>query len=118
MMCGGKGPDGIPYYTVNFERETEKVFVYFLEEYRRGHLNPDAMCNKEIKFKAFLKRLCSLRRNTCHWPLRPHWAEFTPTHYSGALIGKDQTYFPHPGRATRTLFHRASDQAGSSGNCP
>ena len=46
----------IPYYSVNFEKEYwDKVFEYFLSEYRKGRTpNPDVMCNKEIKFKAFL----------------------------------------------------------------
>ena len=46
---------GIPYYSVNFEKEYwDRVFEYFLAEYRAGRTpNPDVMCNKEIKFKAF-----------------------------------------------------------------
>ncbi len=47
---------GIPYYAVNFAREyRDRVFSYFLDEYRRGRTpNPDVLCNREIKFKAFL----------------------------------------------------------------
>ena len=47
---------GILYYSVNFEKEYwDRVFEYFLAEYRAGRTpNPDVMCNKEIKFKAFL----------------------------------------------------------------
>jgi tRNA-specific 2-thiouridylase len=47
---------GIPYYSVNFTKEYwDKVFTYFLDEYRRGRTpNPDVLCNREIKFKAFL----------------------------------------------------------------
>jgi len=47
---------GIPYYTVNFEKEYwDRVFTYFLDEYRKGRTpNPDVLCNKEIKFGAFL----------------------------------------------------------------
>lgn len=46
----------IPYYSVNFAKEYwDRVFEYFLSEYRLGRTpNPDVMCNKEIKFKAFL----------------------------------------------------------------
>ena len=46
---------GIPYYAVNFEKQYwDKVFTYFLDEYKAGRTpNPDVMCNKEIKFKAF-----------------------------------------------------------------
>lgn len=44
---------GIPYYSVNFEKYWDRVLV-FLAEYRAGRTpNPDVMCNKEIKFKAF-----------------------------------------------------------------
>ncbi|KMO62014.1 thiouridylase, partial [Lacticaseibacillus rhamnosus] len=47
---------GIPYYSINFEKEYwDRVFQYFLDEYKAGRTpNPDVMCNKEIKFKAFL----------------------------------------------------------------
>ncbi|MBP3648092.1 MAG: tRNA 2-thiouridine(34) synthase MnmA [Clostridia bacterium] len=47
---------GIPCYSVNFEKEYyDRVFSYFLDEYRRGRTpNPDVLCNREIKFKAFL----------------------------------------------------------------
>ena len=47
---------GIPYYAVNFAREyRDRVFSHFLAEYRRGRTpNPDVLCNREIKFRAFL----------------------------------------------------------------
>lgn len=47
---------GIPIYSINFEKEYyNRVFTYFLDEYKKGRTpNPDIMCNKEIKFKAFL----------------------------------------------------------------
>lgn len=46
----------IPFYTINFEKEYwDRVFSYFLEEYKKGRTpNPDIMCNQEIKFNAFL----------------------------------------------------------------
>jgi tRNA-specific 2-thiouridylase len=46
----------IPLHKVNFAAEYwDRVFSYFLEEYRAGRTpNPDILCNKEIKFKAFL----------------------------------------------------------------
>ncbi|GMM84842.1 tRNA 2-thiouridine(34) synthase MnmA [Pseudoalteromonas sp. MTN2-4] len=48
---------GIELHTVNFAAEYwDNVFEYFLEEYKAGRTpNPDIMCNKEIKFKAFLE---------------------------------------------------------------
>ena len=47
---------GIELKTINFAAEYwDNVFEYFLEEYRAGRTpNPDILCNKEIKFKAFL----------------------------------------------------------------
>lgn len=47
---------GIELYTVNFAAEYwESVFSHFLAEYRAGRTpNPDILCNKHIKFKAFL----------------------------------------------------------------
>ncbi|RLV60070.1 tRNA 2-thiouridine(34) synthase MnmA [Parashewanella curva] len=47
---------GITLHTVNFAAEYwDNVFEYFLAEYKAGRTpNPDIMCNKEIKFKAFL----------------------------------------------------------------
>lgn len=48
---------GIYLHTINFAAEYwDRVFEYFLEEYKAGRTpNPDIMCNKEIKFKAFLE---------------------------------------------------------------
>lgn len=46
----------IPWRAVNFSFEYwEKVFERFLAEYSAGRTpNPDILCNKEIKFRAFL----------------------------------------------------------------
>lgn len=46
----------IPLHTVNFSATYwDRVFQYFLDEYHAGRTpNPDILCNKEIKFKAFL----------------------------------------------------------------
>ncbi len=47
---------------VNFsDQYWDRVFEYFLSEYRAGRTpNPDILCNKEIKFKAFLDYALSL----------------------------------------------------------
>lgn len=47
---------GIPLHTINFaEQYWQFVFDHFLTEYRAGRTpNPDIICNREIKFKAFL----------------------------------------------------------------
>jgi tRNA-uridine 2-sulfurtransferase len=52
----------IPIYSVNFVEEYKnKVFMPFIEGYKSGLTpNPDILCNKEIKFKAFLKKALSL----------------------------------------------------------
>src|SRR5210317_1106539 len=48
---------GIELRTVNFSHEYwNNVFQHFLGEYRAGRTpNPDVVCNKEIKFKEFLR---------------------------------------------------------------
>jgi tRNA-specific 2-thiouridylase len=48
---------GIVLHTVNFAAEYwDNVFELFLAEYKAGRTpNPDVLCNKEIKFKAFLE---------------------------------------------------------------
>src|SRR5665647_228332 len=53
---------GIPCYTVNFEKQYfDKVFTYFLNEYKLGRTpNPDVMCNREIKFGELLQKALDL----------------------------------------------------------
>ncbi|AUX93121.1 tRNA 2-thiouridine(34) synthase MnmA [Mixta gaviniae] len=48
---------GMKLHKVNFAAEYwDNVFEHFLEEYKAGRTpNPDILCNKEIKFKAFLE---------------------------------------------------------------
>ena len=50
----------IKLHTINFATEYwDNVFEFFLAEYKAGRTpNPDIMCNKEIKFKAFLEFAC------------------------------------------------------------
>ena len=47
---------GIPLRSVNFTTEYwDCVFQEFLDEYQSGRTpNPDVLCNREIKFRAFL----------------------------------------------------------------
>ena len=49
----------IPYEVLDFSKEyKERVFKYFLEEYKKGNTpNPDILCNKEIKFNLLLKNI-------------------------------------------------------------
>ncbi|ALC81805.1 MULTISPECIES: tRNA 2-thiouridine(34) synthase MnmA [Bacillus] len=88
---------GIPYYAVNFEKQYwEKVFQYFLDEYKAGRTpNPDVMCNKEIKFKAFLEHALSLGADylaTGHYARVEHNPEGVKM-LRGIDENKDQTYF-------------------------
>lgn len=90
---------GIPYYSVNFEREyMERVFEYFLDEYRRGRTpNPDVMCNREIKFKELLDAALDLGADylaTGHYAQVQRKGDFFEL-ARGADPGKDQTYFLH-----------------------
>ncbi len=89
---------GIPYYSVNFEKEYwDRVFEYFLAEYRLGRTpNPDVMCNKEIKFKAFLDYAMQLGAD---YVATGHYAQ-VETDENGVVHmlrgidnNKDQTYF-------------------------
>ena len=52
---------GLELKTANFSSEYwDHVFEHFLEEYRAGRTpNPDILCNKEIKFKAFFNEFIS-----------------------------------------------------------
>ena len=48
---------GIPFLTLDLEKEyKEEVVDYMIREYSRGRVpNPDVMCNKYVKFGAFLE---------------------------------------------------------------
>lgn len=88
---------GIPYYAVNFEKQYwDKVFTYFLEEYKAGRTpNPDVMCNKEIKFKAFLNHAMTLGAD---YVATGHYARVEEKNGEFFLLrgvddNKDQTYF-------------------------
>jgi tRNA-specific 2-thiouridylase len=90
----------IPYYTVNFEKEyQDRVFKDFLEEYKRGRTpNPDVLCNKEIKFKAFLDY--AMKVAGAEKLATGHYARVRKNEMTGryemlkaADGNKDQTYF-------------------------
>ncbi|MFS0727413.1 tRNA 2-thiouridine(34) synthase MnmA [Paenibacillus sp. 1P07SE] len=90
---------GIPHYTVNFEQAYyDKVFTYFLEEYKRGRTpNPDVMCNREIKFGDFLAKAMELGADflaTGHYARVTHEGGQTKL-LRGIDSNKDQTYFLH-----------------------
>lgn len=90
---------GIHLHTVNFAAEYwDNVFEHFLDEYRAGRTpNPDILCNREIKFKAFLDYALALGADliaTGHYARRRqvdgHWQLL-----KGRDANKDQSYFLH-----------------------
>jgi tRNA-uridine 2-sulfurtransferase len=101
----------IPLRTVNFSTEYwERVFSYFLSEYRAGRTpNPDVLCNKEIKFRAFLEHALVLgaeRIATGHYARVDHdEGRYRLLKARDAI--KDQSYFLYllgQEALARTLF--------------
>lgn len=87
----------IPLHTVNFSSEYwDNVFEHFLHEYRIGRTpNPDIMCNREIKFKAFLDHaqvLGARRIATGHY-VRSRQRNDRFELLRGLDANKDQSYF-------------------------
>ena len=88
---------GIRLRTVNFATEYwDQVFALFLEEYRALRTpNPDVLCNREIKFRAFLDHALGLGAD---WIATGHYARITRDPDGCRLRlctdpNKDQTYF-------------------------
>lgn len=101
----------IPVNTVDLSRAYwDEVFEDFIGEYKRGRTpNPDILCNREIKFKAFLHHANALGGDliaTGHYARRETNGDLEELH-KGLDPGKDQTYFMYAmgQRAlTRTIF--------------
>lgn len=90
---------GIKLHTVNFSSEYwDNVFQHFLAEYEAGRTpNPDVMCNREIKFKAFLDFAQGLGAERI---ATGHYARTRESNGHIDLLrsrdtNKDQTYFLH-----------------------
>lgn len=88
---------GIKIHKVNFVKEYwDSVFTYFLDEYKKGRTpNPDIMCNKEVKFKAFLNYAENLDADYIamgHYARVIHEADRSLL-LRGVDANKDQTYF-------------------------
>ncbi len=82
----------IPFLTFDFEKEyKEGVADYMISEYKAGRTpNPDVMCNKEIKFGAFLKKALAMG------------ADYVATgHYARNSV--ENVFFGLPGEPTSTL---------------
>jgi len=101
----------IPLHGANFAAEYwDNVFEHFLAEYRAGRTpNPDILCNREIKFRAFLDYALLLGADliaTGHYARRGE-QEGKATLLRGLDRNKDQTYFLHAvghRELARTLF--------------
>jgi len=93
---------GIPFYFVDLSKEyRQRVVDYMFDEYSKGRTpNPDVLCNREIKFDAFLKTAEKLgadmvatghycRKDTIEGP------DGKPVHriFAGSDPNKDQSYF-------------------------
>ena len=93
---------GIPFYLVDLSKEyRQRVVDYMFDEYEKGRTpNPDVLCNREIKFDAFLKCAEKLgadfvatghycRKETVEGP------DGSPVHriLAGNDPNKDQSYF-------------------------
>ncbi|SVB79401.1 uncharacterized protein METZ01_LOCUS232255, partial [marine metagenome] len=88
---------GIPLRSVNFTTEYwDCVFQEFLDEYQSGRTpNPDVLCNREIKFRAFLDHAIELGASfiaTGHYA-NIHKIEGQFQLLRGIDAGKDQSYF-------------------------
>lgn len=88
----------IPIYEQKFIKEYwDNVFTYFLEEFKKNRTpNPDVLCNKYIKFDAFLKY--AIQKFNCDYIAMGHYAKVE--HIDGVNYlklckdqNKDQTYF-------------------------
>jgi len=101
---------GIKLHKINFAAEYwDNVFEHFLSEYKAGRTpNPDILCNKEIKFKAFLEYAAEdLGANyiaTGHY-VRRRGADNNAQLLRGLDSNKDQSYF---------LYTLSSKQVGQS----
>ena len=101
---------GIKLHKINFAAEYwDNVFEHFLSEYKAGRTpNPDILCNKEIKFKAFLEYAAEdLGANyiaTGHY-VRRRGADDNTQLLRGLDANKDQSYF---------LYTLSTKQVGQS----
>ncbi|MGK0501026.1 MAG: tRNA-specific 2-thiouridylase [Oceanicoccus sp.] len=102
---------GIILHSANFATEYwDNVFEHFLAEYKAGRTpNPDILCNREIKFKAFLEYALTLGADyiaTGHY-VRKRTHGDSAQLIKGLDNNKDQSYFLHSvhgSEIAKTLF--------------
>ncbi|EKD31795.1 MAG: hypothetical protein ACD_77C00249G0007 [uncultured bacterium] len=92
----------IPFHFVDLsETYRERVVDYMFEEYKHGRTpNPDILCNREIKFDAFLKKAIELGADyvaTGHYCRKDSFKDNSGKEIFRILAGsdpnKDQSYF-------------------------
>ncbi len=88
---------GIPFLTCDAEAAyRDEVARYFIDEYKAGRTpNPDVMCNKYVKFGAFLEFALARGADfvaTGHYTQRID-VDGEPTMHRGIDQNKDQSYF-------------------------
>lgn len=89
---------GIPFYFVDLSKQyMARVADYMFDEYSRGRTpNPDVLCNREIKFDAFLQAAQKLGADfvaTGHYCRKEELPDGTFRLLAGADGNKDQSYF-------------------------
>lgn len=82
----------IPFVELDLEDEYKRgVADYMISEYRAGRTpNPDVMCNREVKFGAFMDWAF---KNGADFVATGHYAQNDGMLRKGVDAGKDQTYF-------------------------
>lgn len=89
---------GIPFYFVDLSGEYRKRVVdYMFSEYSKGRTpNPDVLCNREIKFDAFLKAARRMGADvvaTGHYCRKDTLPNGECRLFAGSDSNKDQSYF-------------------------
>ena len=93
---------GIPFYFVDLSKEyRQRVVDYMFDEYEKGRTpNPDVLCNREIKFDAFLK--CAKKLGADYVATGHYCRKVTSLAEDGSTVSrilagadpnKDQSYF-------------------------
>ena len=89
---------GIPFYFIDLSKEyRQRVVDYLFDEYAHGRTpNPDVLCNREIKFDAFLQAAERLGADcvaTGHYCRKETLPDGTCRILEGTDPNKDQSYF-------------------------
>lgn len=79
----------IPFVTLDLEKEyKEGVIDYMIDEYRNGRTpNPDVMCNREVKFGAFLKWAIA---EGAEYVATGHYAMIAKNHPADVVAGPNE----------------------------